>query len=102
MVATARIHAKQESELAMTQAVALEVTVLVFAAYADRFGWRRQQVTVLDPATVNDVVDACRALPGGAILPEAPLVARNAQFVALATPIAHGDEIALMPPVAGG
>jgi molybdopterin converting factor small subunit len=82
----------------MTQSV----TVLAFAAYADRLGWRRQSVSVGAGATVGDVVDACRAMSGGAILPEVPLVARNAAFVSLGEVVSAGDEIALMPPVAGG
>ncbi len=93
---------KQAVETQMNQVVEGQVAVLAFAAYADRLGWRRHALPVAPGDTVAHVVDRCRALSGGDILPTAPLVARNARFVSLAEPVAAGDEIALMPPVAGG
>jgi molybdopterin converting factor small subunit len=86
----------------MAQSVTLDISVLAFAAYADRLGWRRQALSVAAGSTVADVVSACRHMPGGSVLPASPLVARNARFVTLEEPVTVGDEIALMPPVAGG
>jgi molybdopterin converting factor small subunit len=86
----------------MNQVVEGQVAVLAFAAYADRLGWRRHALSVTPGDTVAHIVDRCRHLTGGDVLPEAPLVARNARFVPLSEPVVAGDEIALMPPVAGG
>jgi molybdopterin converting factor small subunit len=86
----------------MNQVVEPTVTVLAFAAYADRLGWRRRAIPVADGDTIGAVVDRCREFAGGRGLPDSPLVARNARFVDLSEPVRAGDEIALMPPVAGG
>jgi molybdopterin converting factor small subunit len=43
-----------------------------------------------------------RSLPGGHRLPERPLVACNQLWVSLDTLISPGDEVAVIPPVAGG
>ena len=52
-----------------------QLQVLLFASYADAFGASTVTVAVPDPATVADVVGALRRLPGGDVLPDAPLVA---------------------------
>jgi molybdopterin converting factor small subunit len=78
------------------------VTVLVFAAYAEALGADTLEITVPDGATFGDVVAAVRALPGGSRLPATPLVARNQHYATLADPVAASDELALIPPVAGG
>jgi molybdopterin converting factor small subunit len=78
------------------------VPVLLFASYADAFGSRRIEVPVRPPCRVRDVVDAMRALPGGLRLPERPLVAVNRVWVDLEEPVAATDEVAVIPPVAGG
>jgi molybdopterin converting factor small subunit len=51
---------------------------------------------------VRAVVDHVRALPGAERLPAAPLVAVNAAYADADHPLADGDEVALIPPVAGG
>jgi molybdopterin synthase sulfur carrier subunit len=43
-----------------------------------------------------------RALPGGERLPPKPLCAVNLSQVRLDTPLNTGDELALLPPLAGG
>lgn len=78
------------------------VTVLVFAAYAEALGADSLEITVPDGATFGDVVAAVRALPGGQRIPTAPLVARNQRYATLADQVAAADELALIPPVAGG
>lgn len=76
--------------------------VLVFASYADAFGARTVHVPVVAPCTVADVVDAMRALPGGDRLPARPLVAVNQLYAKMHALVNAGDEVALIPPVAGG
>lgn len=78
------------------------VTVLLFASYADAFGARALPVPVRAPCTVADVVDAMRALPGGDRLPAQPLVAVNHAWAAPEAVVQVGDELAVIPPVAGG
>jgi molybdopterin converting factor subunit 1 len=77
--------------------------VLFFARYAELVGRAEAELEVPVPATVAEVVRQVRAgLPGGAGLPERPLAAVNLQHAAPDTPVQAGDEVALLPPLAGG
>jgi len=76
--------------------------VLLFASYADAFGASAVTVAVPEIATVDDVVGALRALPGGGALPARPLVAVDRRYAPGPIPVRAGQEIALIPPVAGG
>jgi len=81
----------------------ITLRVLLFATYADLTG--RQQVDAVLPAgsRVSDLVAWFRGtVPGGAGLPERPLVAVNQRHVRLDQPLSSGDEVALLPPMAGG
>lgn len=80
----------------------MQVGVLLFASYADALGTRSLNVTLAEGATVRDALAYVRALPGAGALPPAPLMAVNAEYAALDKPLSHGDEVALIPPVAGG
>jgi molybdopterin converting factor small subunit len=79
-----------------------QLDVLLFASYADAFGASRVSIVVSEPATVDDVVLALRALPGGSALPKRPLVAVDRRYTPGAVAVSAGQEIALIPPVAGG
>ncbi|MDZ7630471.1 MAG: MoaD/ThiS family protein [Gemmatimonadaceae bacterium] len=79
-----------------------QLQVLLFASYAEAFGASTVTVAVPEPATVSDVVAALRALPGGAVLPARPVVAVDRRYTPGATRVTAGQEIALIPPVAGG
>lgn len=79
-----------------------QLQVLLFASYADAFGASSVTVTVPDPATVADVVVALRALPGGGVLPALPVIAVERRYTPGAVAVRPGQEIALIPPVAGG
>ncbi|HEU4699967.1 MAG TPA: MoaD/ThiS family protein [Gemmatimonadales bacterium] len=85
----------------------LTVRVLLFARYAELLGCERLDLRV--PAargagrvTAADVVAALRARPGGERLPARPLLAVNLRQQPLETVLAEGDEVALLPPLAGG
>ena len=81
----------------------MSLPVLLFASYADAFGTRRLDVPVQAPCTVHDIVVAMRALPGGDRLPARPLVAVNQTWVQdQTTTVSANDEVAVIPPVAGG
>ncbi len=79
------------------------VRVRFFARYAEMVGREEAALAVSFPATVRDVVRRVREeLPGGRDLPERPLAAVNLCHVQLEAPVRDGDEVALLPPVAGG
>jgi molybdopterin converting factor small subunit len=80
----------------------VNVRVLLFASYADRLGLNSVRVTLPQLATVADALEHVRSLPGGEQLPPRPLCAVNLSHAALDTPLAEGDEVALLPPLAGG
>jgi molybdopterin converting factor subunit 1 len=80
----------------------MQVGVLLFASYADALGTRSLNVTLPQGARVRDALEYVRGLPGADRLPPAPLVAVNAEYAPLDQPLAAGDEVAFIPPVAGG
>jgi molybdopterin converting factor small subunit len=80
----------------------MSISVLLFASYADSFGARSIDVPVAVPCTVDTLVETMRTLPGGGRLPNAPLVAVNREWARADRMITVGDEVAVIPPVAGG
>ena len=80
----------------------MTVTVRLFAVYAEKFGKSEIDLDVGDHATVADVLRGLEPFPGSSVLPASPLVAVNCIYATAATSISDGDEIALIPPVAGG
>ena len=80
----------------------MTIDVLLFASYADALGGPRVTVDVRDDATVQDVLTVILALPRAAQLPKRPLVAVNQRYAKPGTFVRSGDEVALIPPVAGG
>ncbi|WP_434480686.1 MoaD/ThiS family protein [Gemmatimonas sp.] len=80
----------------------MSVPILLFASYADAFGARRLEVPVTAPCAVSALIEALRAMPGGDCLPAKPLVAVNQAFATPASIVGPSDEVALIPPVAGG
>ena len=80
----------------------MTVTVLLFASYADALGKSAMQLDVTPGSTVRDVLDALFAMPGGDRLPPRPLVAVNEEYASASTRLIGGEEVAVIPPVAGG
>lgn len=78
----------------------MNVTVRVFAAYADAIGAGRITVSLPDRATVGDLRAAVAALSPS--LPPRPIIAVNEEYATDDVSIAAHDEIAVIPPVAGG
>ena len=79
----------------------VNVKVLVFASYAEALGRGELNVELPAGATVADCVAEVRRQTGGRV-PPAPLVAVNRVYARPEQPLAEGDEVALIPPVAGG
>lgn len=81
----------------------MAVRVLLFATYADLAGAHSVEVPVESPSTVGDVLHRLRILlPGADRLPDRPLVAVNQVHARLDSPVSDGDEVAVLPPMAGG
>ena len=81
----------------------LTVTIRLFAAYADLVGRVSVEISLPDGATVGDLLAEFRRLvPEAARLPERPLCAVNLSHVLLSHTLRTGDEVALLPPLAGG
>lgn len=79
----------------------MRVRVLVFASYAEALGRDEISVDLASGATVADCVAAVRRETGERV-PPAPLVAVNRRYARPDHVLAAGDEVALVPPVAGG
>jgi molybdopterin converting factor subunit 1 len=81
----------------------LSVKVLLFAMYAEQAGKTQVELTLPAPATVQDVLQRLRnALPAAERLPLTPLAAVNRTHARMTSPVEDGDEIAFLPPLAGG
>ena len=81
----------------------MRIRLLLFAQYRDVAGTGEVDLNVPAGSTAGDVIRILRSSGGGyAHLPEAPAVAVNMEYTSLATAIRDGDELALLPPLAGG
>lgn len=80
----------------------MTVRVLLFASYADAIGHNELTLEVADGSVVADVVDRIREMAGGKALPPSPLLALNAAYSRPSAFVQSGDEVAIIPPVAGG
>ena len=78
------------------------VRVLLFAGYADALSLESVELTLEGPASVGDALERLRALPGGNRLPSKPLCALNLSHVGHDANLSDGDELAVLPPLAGG
>jgi molybdopterin converting factor small subunit len=72
------------------------ITVKCFARYRHLLGFTELELPLAP--TLGDLLDH----PQLAGLPKDALLAINLSFADRATPLAEGDEVALMPPVSGG
>ena len=79
----------------------MRVKVLAFASYAEALGRGELDVELPAGATVADCVAEIRR-GAGAGVPHAPLVAVNRRYARPEHTLSEGDEVALIPPVAGG
>ena len=80
----------------------MTVTLLLFASYADALGVSSLDMELASESTVGELLSAIRARPGAERLPPRPLVAVNQAYATLDSVVHAGDEVALIPPVAGG
>jgi molybdopterin converting factor subunit 1 len=78
------------------------ITVRFFASYADSLGLFRTQLELGAGSRISDVLASVAKLPGAEVLPKNPRVAVNQVFADADTILETGDEVAFIPPVAGG
>jgi molybdopterin synthase catalytic subunit len=79
----------------------MKLRVLVFASYAEALGRDSLDVELPAGSTVAVCVEAVRRLTGDHV-PPGPLVAVNRRYAKAEQTLSDGDEVALIPPVAGG
>ena len=80
----------------------MTIRVLLFASYADALGVSEMPMEVGHGSLVRDVLRRVLELPGAGSLPPRPLMAVNAEYATLDRVVDEGDEVAIIPPVAGG
>lgn len=81
----------------------MRIRLLFFASYRDLAGRDSLDLEVPAGADAAHAIRLARlATPLLGRLPARPAVAVNESYAALATPLNEGDELALLPPVAGG
>lgn len=79
------------------------IRILFFASYRELLGSGEWSLKLREPATVSDLLQEIRARGEPfSSLPGEPVVAVNREFARLETPLKDGDEVAFVPPVAGG
>ena len=81
----------------------ITLRVLAFARMRELLGYAQRSVEVpagCDVAALWRILAA--ASPEAASMRDAIRIARNGVLAGDADPLAHGDEIALLPPVSGG
>lgn len=78
------------------------VTVQLFASCAEALGAQTLEIPLDSGSTVADLVRGIRSLPGGQLLPPTLRIAVNRSFAEPDQIIDGEDEIAAIPPVAGG
>lgn len=81
----------------------MKVSVRLFGALAERAGRHREELELPDPATAAEVLDLIREHhPHTSAILDRISVAVNHEVVPLERRVRADDEVALLPPVAGG
>jgi sulfur-carrier protein len=78
------------------------VRVLLFASYADALGASEIALDLPAGARVRDVLSRIRTMASGKRVPDKPMVALNQRYASDDQPVGASDEVAIIPPVAGG
>ena len=80
----------------------MHVRTLLFATYREMAGAETLEIELPAGSTAADLVTRLRSTAGLDRLPAEPALAVNQVYASLETPLSDGDEVALLPPVAGG
>ena len=79
----------------------MTVTVLLFASYAEQLGRSSMTMELPEGARVEEAVSRVQA-EAASRLPPKPMVAVNQTYAKWSDVLKPGDELAIIPPVAGG
>ena len=80
----------------------MTLRVLLFASYADALGAPSVSVDLPAGTRVRDMLAHVQALAAGKRIPDKPLVAVNKRYANPDQVLTATDEVAIIPPVAGG
>jgi molybdopterin synthase catalytic subunit len=80
----------------------INIDLLFFALYRDLAGTESRSIEIPTGATVAELVRIVRAIPGLERLPLDPVVAVNQEYATPDKVLDANDEVAFLPPVAGG
>jgi molybdopterin converting factor small subunit len=80
----------------------MRIRALLFATYREMAGADELEVDLPPGSTAADLVERLRRDHRMERLPAEPALAVNAVYAPLGTGLSEGDEVALLPPVAGG
>jgi molybdopterin synthase catalytic subunit/molybdopterin converting factor small subunit len=84
-------------------AIGVQIRVLFFGILKDVIGRSEDSLEVPEGGKLEDVLaEYGRRFPRLRDMSASIVLARNQQFSAPSTPVAEGDEVALLPPVSGG
>jgi molybdopterin converting factor subunit 1 len=78
------------------------VRIRLFASYAEAAGRDELDLVLSAGATAADALVAVRSQPWASRLPPSPAVAVNRRYAKGEVALREGDEVAIIPPVAGG
>jgi molybdopterin converting factor subunit 1 len=81
----------------------MQVRTLLFAQLREASGRASVEVELAEGSTVEDLLASLESvIPSLAVVGPATAVAVNQAYADRSSPLADGDEVALIPPVAGG
>jgi molybdopterin synthase catalytic subunit len=80
----------------------MRVRTLFFGVYGELADSREGVADLPAGSTVSDLVAVLRGSCGLDWIPDRVVVAVNQTYAEPGTPLSEGDEVALIPPVAGG
>ncbi len=76
--------------------------IRLFASYAEAAGRAELDLSLAAGATAADALAAVRREAWASRLPPSPAVAVNQRYTGSGVALHDGDEVAIIPPVAGG
>jgi molybdopterin converting factor small subunit len=80
----------------------VQVRIRLFASYAEAAGRDELDIVLATGATAGDALAAVRGQAWASRLPPSPALAINRRYAKGAVVLQDGDEVAIIPPVAGG
>ncbi len=80
----------------------IPVRVLLFASYAEALGTSSMSIEIERGETVGALLKRIQRQAGGSRLPPRPLIAVNESYADDSVALEENDEVAIIPPVAGG